>query len=162
MRKIKTFTVIRDTQEKKGYWQFNKSEYCAGTIDRSLDTGDYTLEGMEDIFSIERKASTGELAGNVLTKRFINELKRANQLKHFFILCEFNIKDVLSFPFNSNIPPRVWPKLKITASLLLKKIIEFEIEYNVKFIFCGSAENAKEVSRSIFKKMIEKYNEKIN
>lgn len=163
VKEEKLYFVLRDTQEKKGIWQFNKSSVCAGTKDQSLDTGDYTLEGFEHIFAIERKASTGEIAGNVCTKQFANEMKRADRdLKHFFVVCEFSLQDVLNFPFGSHIPPKIWPKLKITANLLLKKIIEFEINHNVTFIFCGNATNAKEVSKSIFKRMIEKYSHEIN
>lgn len=159
----KKYKVIRDVQEKKGYWEFQKSKYCDGVIDQHLLTGDYTLEGFEDIFALERKASTGELAGNVCTKQFVNELKRADRdLKHFFVICEFSLDDVMRFPYGSGIPKGVWNRLKITSHLLLKRIVEFELEHNVTFVFCGNADNAKEFASSVFKRMIEKYGNEIN
>ena len=154
---IPKYKIIRDNREKSGYWNFIASKYCSGTIDGTLSTGDYSIEGMEEIFSIERKKTTGELAGNVLTKQFVNELKRGNHLKHFFVICEFSMKDILSFPYNSGIPNVVWEKLKVTNYLILKKIIEFETLYNVRFLFVDSKENAKEVAKCIFKRMIELY-----
>ena len=40
------FTVIKDTREQEGY-HFSKYNKCAGMVERKLDTGDYSLEGME-------------------------------------------------------------------------------------------------------------------
>lgn len=154
---IAKYKVIRDIQEKKDVWEFPPSKYCSGTEVNHLLTGDYTLEGFEDIFVIERKANTGELAGNVCTKQFENELARGDKLKHFFILCTFSLKDVTNFPYNSNIPRSVWPKLKITSNLLLKRIIELQMDHKVQFLFCDNIDTAKEVARSIFKRMIERY-----
>jgi hypothetical protein len=151
--------ILRDVQEKANFWTFSKSKYCDGTVEKHLVTGDYTIDQMSHIFSIERKATTGELAGNVFTKQFENELKRGNKLRHFFVICTFSLKDVLNFPYDSGIPRGIWPKLKVTSQALLKKIIEFECQYNVRFIFANDNETAKEVARSIFKRMIELYNE---
>lgn len=159
---IEKFYVIRDIQEKRGFWEFSPSKYCAGTKEQHLLTADYTIEGMEHIFAIERKASTGEIAGNVCTKQFENELKRAMKFKHFFIVCEFTLADVLRFPFNSSIPKAVWPRLKITSHLLLKRIIELEMKYKCTFVFAGDAVSAKEFARSVFKRMIEQYGDEIN
>jgi hypothetical protein len=156
---ISKYKVWRDVQEKKDVWDFPPSKYCAGTEETHLITGDYTLENMENIFVIERKATTGELAGNVCTKQFENELKRGDKLKHFFVICTFSMKDVLNFPYNSGIPRSIWPRLRITSHLLLKRIIELQMEHNVKFLFCDNIDTAKEVARSIFKRMIEKYHE---
>lgn len=151
------FKIIRDNREKVGYWNFISSVHCSGTEDGTLTTGDYTIEGMKDIFAIERKKTTGELSGNVLTKQFVNELKRSTKLKHFYIICEFSLQDIISFPYNSGIPNGVWKKLKVTGSLILKKIVEFETQYNCHFIFAGNKECAREIAKSIFKEMWRKY-----
>lgn len=156
------YLIVRDNREKVGTWNFIKSKYCEGTIDGTLSTGDYTIDKMQDIFSIERKATTGEIAGNVYTKQFLNEMKRGDKLRHFWVLCEFSLKDVLNYPYGSGVPKRVWPKLKINSNLILKKIIEFETNHSVKFLFCNDADTAKEVARSIFKRMVELYGEEIN
>lgn len=159
---IKPYTVIRDTQEKKNFWRFIKTDYCTGTVDDSLWTGDYTIKGMEDIFSMERKASTGEFAGNVLTKQFENELRRGDKLKHFFIVLEFSLANVLEFPYNSGIPPKIWPKLRVSGNLILKKIVEFQVKHKAHIIFAGDSASAKEIARAIFKKMAEMYPDKVS
>lgn len=153
----KKITIIRDTQEKKNIWRFNKADTCNGTVPESLSTGDYTIKGMEDIFSIERKASTGELAGNITTKQFENELKRGDKLKHFWVVCEFSFQDVVNFPYNSGIPNKIWPKLRVTSNYIIKRIVEMEVEHKVKFIFAGNSENAKLAAKAIFKNMADKY-----
>ena len=59
MGKYKTapgYTVVRDTREQQGYF-FKKFNTCQGTVQRKLDTGDYSILGMEDKVCIERKAS---------------------------------------------------------------------------------------------------------
>ena len=68
MPKARPFTIIKDTREKQGYtFQPSKTQYhvCKGMVSRKLDTGDYSLEGLEDKICIERKASVVELANNV-------------------------------------------------------------------------------------------------
>lgn len=154
--------VIRDTREKKNVWKFIKSEHLAGTKEKSLETGDITLERYEHIFSLERKATTGELAGNITTKQFENELKRASKLRHFYVICEFSLAQIMQFPYSSGIPQKFWKKLRVTPKFFLKKIVEFECRYNVKFIFAGDGETAKEYARAIFKEMIKLYSDEIN
>ena len=142
--------VIKDTKEKYG-WKFTNM------IDRSLKTGDYSLEGYESIFSIERKATAGELAGNIISKRFMNELKRGDRLKHFFVLCEFPLEKILTYPRGSGIPPSIWSKLKVTGHFFLKRIIEIQTAFKVKIIFCRDAEEAQQIAKAIFRRMIELY-----
>lgn len=54
---VDKFSIIRDTREKEG-WNFDFYSSCA-IESRGLKTGDYTLEGLEEILCIERKANTG-------------------------------------------------------------------------------------------------------
>lgn len=157
----KKYTILRDTQEKANYWNFNKSINCNGVVDKSLKTGDYTLENFEDIFSIERKASTGELSGNLTTKRFENELKRGSKLKHFYLVLEFSLADLMRFPYGSTIPKCIWKKLRVTPQYLLKRLIELQTQYNCQVIFAGDADNAKVIAKAIFKRMAEMYPDKV-
>jgi hypothetical protein len=146
------YTVIRDTQEQQG-WDFIPGPSCLGTIKQKLPTGDYTLVGYEDIFTIERKGSTGELAKNIYEGRFERELQRMEGFAHPFMVVEFTMEDILSFPKNSGIPIRLWPKLKTTSFFLLKRFIEFQVQYKTHIILAGK--QAKEVASSIFKRIVE-------
>lgn len=154
--KFPKYSVIRDTQEKKNYWDFPFSSLCNGTISKSLPTGDYTLVGYEDILSIERKQSTGEFATNINEARFFRELDRLEEFAHPFLILEFDYDDVLSFPANSGIPKKFWPKLKVTPNFMVKKLTEIDLNYKVKIIFAGQG-RGQERAECIFKYMVQKY-----
>ena len=56
MPKIQPFKIIKDTREQEGYtFQPSSSRYhkCEGMVVRKLDTGDYSLEGLEDKVCVE-------------------------------------------------------------------------------------------------------------
>ena len=74
------FTIIIDTREQQP-WTFNNHTVA----NRKLDTGDYSIEGLENILCIERKKSASEFANNIVESRFKDVLMRMNQLKYSFI-----------------------------------------------------------------------------
>lgn len=152
------YQVIRDIQEKANYWDFSTSSTCLGTVSESLPTGDYTLRGYEEILSIERKFSTGELAKNVTEARFERELARLDKFPHPYMICEFDFDDLYSFPTRSGIPPRFWSRLKVTNKFLIKRIMEIELDHKVKIIFAG--QNGEKRAELIFKYIVQKYGEK--
>ena len=88
------FLVIKDTRERDG-WYFKESNYCQGMVDKKLDTGDYSVEGLEDVLCIERKGSVSELANNIVDKRFDRELERMRDFKYKFLILEFSINDIM-------------------------------------------------------------------
>lgn len=47
---LNDFTIIIDTREQQP-WEFEHYS----TASRKLDTGDYSIEGLENLFTIERK-----------------------------------------------------------------------------------------------------------
>lgn len=148
------YTVIRDTREQENQgWSWNVSQYCAGTVDDKLDTGDYTLKGYEKMLTIERKGSVSEWAKNINESRVERELERMKDIPYSFVLLEFTMKDIINYPIGSDIPKRLWPKLRFKGPYMLKRTVEFMIRYNTKIIFCGGS--GKEVASSIFKRTIE-------
>jgi ERCC4-type nuclease len=120
-----------------------------------LDTGDYSLKGLEHIFCIERKGSVSEFANNITEKRFKDVIERMNKIPNSFLLCEFDLEDVLIYPVGSNVPKRMWDKLKISPKFILKHMIELQIIYNIKLVFCGNASNAEKMAISIMRKIYE-------
>lgn len=147
------FTVLRDTREKVGQgWIFQPSLYCKGTIEQKLDTGDYSLVGHENKIVIERKATTAEIANNILEDRFVRELERLESFEFPFIVCEFSWHDVMMYPINSGIPKRLWYKLKIKSEYLRSSLMRYMIQYKVKIIFAGSAGDV--VTEELFKHYI--------
>lgn len=141
-------TVIIDTREQQP-WSF---EHYA-VAHKKLDTGDYSIEGMETKLAIERKKSVNEIANNVTEKRFKDVLERLSSFEYAFILLEFNINSVLDYPVGSNLPKRMWDKVRISPAFLIKNILDWQIKHNINVIFCGSSDNATTIAQSIFKRV---------
>jgi len=146
------FHIIIDTREQHP-WTFNHMDK---TISK-LDTGDYSLKGLENVFCIERKGSVSEFANNITEKRFKDVINRMGQIPHSFLLLEFDLEDVLIYPVGSTVPKRMWEKLKISPKFILKHIIELQVIHNIKVVFCGDASNAEHMALSIMRKIYELY-----
>ena len=149
------FLVIKDTRERDG-WYFKESNYCQGMVDKKLDTGDYSVEGLEDVLCIERKGSVSELANNIVDKRFDRELERMRDFKYKFLILEFGIKDIMSFPPGSDIPKPKWSKIRIKGNFILKKLAEYQTEYNIHVLPCGDKTSAWHMTSSIMKRVVER------
>jgi ERCC4-type nuclease len=152
------FFVIRDTREKEGY-EFNNFNTCAGMIEQKLDTGDYSIQGLEDKICIERKGCVEELAINLGQKKytFLNEIERMKVFPHKYLILEFSLQDLINFPQHTRIPVRNKSALKITGKYMLKCLIEFELYNDVHVLFCGDRRNAFLAVSSIFKRINEMY-----
>jgi ERCC4-type nuclease len=142
------FTIIVDTREQQP-WTFE--EYVVAN--KKLDTGDYSIEGLQDVFVIERKKSINEIANNIIEPRFKDVLARLGQLKYSFLLLEFSMTDVLYYPVGSNLPKRLWDKVKITPAFIMKNILDWQLKYNIKVFFCNNASNAEKTAEYILKRM---------
>jgi ERCC4-type nuclease len=162
MPNIRPFTIIKDTREKQGYtFEASRTKYhvCKGMVVRKLDTGDYSLEGLEDKVCIERKASVVELANNVgvSSRRFMAEIERMKEFPHKFLILEFSLTDLMNFPEGSDVPEKEIKNLKITNKYMLRFLMELQINHSVNVIFCDSKKNAKWTVLSILKRVNEKY-----
>lgn len=146
------YEVVRDTREQEG-WDFVPSENCVGTFIEKLDTGDYSIRGYEDIFTIERKGKISEFVTNINEKRFDDELKRLDEFKHPFVILEFTMDDVMNWPISAKLPPSITAKMRVSKYFLLKKINEYMVRHKAKIIFAGKY--GKEFAASLFKRMVE-------
>lgn len=137
------YKIIVDTREQMP-WEFDFYEQCDGIIKKGLYTGDYTIEGMEDILVIERKKTTAEIAINIGVDRirFEDELKRMADVRYAHIICEFSIQDVLDFPKRSTIPKEKWKELRINGKYILKTLYGYQDKYGVTIHFCDDRDNA--------------------
>lgn len=152
------FLVIKDTREQDGY-HFSDFNTCAGMVEEKLDTGDYSIRGLEDKICIERKGCVEELAINLGSKKhtFLNEITRMQDFPHKYLILEFSLDDLLKFPDESRIPIKNKQTVKITGRYMLKCLIEFELYDNVHVLFCGDKRNAFLAVSSIFKRINEMY-----
>jgi ERCC4-type nuclease len=142
------FTIIVDTREQQP-WEFKEHSVAH----RKLDTGDYSVEGLEHLLCIERKKSASEFATNVIESRFKDVIMRMEQLKYSFLLLEFDLEDLLIYPIGSTVPKKMWDKIKITPSFLIKNIMELQLNHNIKVMFCGNSSNASKLAEFIMKKI---------
>lgn len=141
--------IIRDTREKTG-WQFDW--YDIEVIDRKLATGDYTIEGLEEVLCIERKKSPSELALNVgkLRKTFEKELQRMSEIRWKYILCEFPYEQLRKYPTGARMPRAKKKKVRMKGKLLAGIIYGLKEKYGFELIFCRNREEAEDMAMSIF------------
>lgn len=152
------YIVLKDSREQDG-WDFTFTPLCEKMEVTGLKTGDYTLRGLEDIFVVERKGSTAEVAKNITEARFYKELGRMENFDHPYLVLEFSINDIYSFPLNSGIPKYKHKGLKITANYLLKCLTEIDLNYKTKIIYAN--DRGQDYTESLFKYMSKKYGKKL-
>jgi len=152
------FTIIVDTREQQP-WGFSHF----ATAHKKLDTGDYSIDGLQHLLAIERKKSVSEFANNIVESRFKDVIMRLSQLKYSFLLLEFDLEDIMIYPIGSTVPKRMWDKIKISPAFLLKNILELQIKHNIIVYFCGDSTNAEKMAEYIMKKIyyMEKNNMKL-
>ncbi len=152
------FTVVKDTREQDGYY-FKPHNTCAGMVEHKLDTGDYTIQGLEDKVCIERKGCVEELAVNLGQKKhtFLDEIDRMSPFPHKFLILEFSLDDLIKFPDETRIPTKKLSSVKITGKYMLKCLFEFQLYNNVQVLFCGNKYNAFIAVSSILKRVNEMY-----
>lgn len=151
------FDIIVDTREQQP-WKFG----FHATSRRKLDTGDYAIDGMEDILCIERKQSVSEIANNITEKRFPAFLERMAAFPHKFILCEFTLEDVYNFPRGSDIPERLWGKLRVSNNYILKCLIQMSMNHDIHILYCGDSNGAEKMAVQIMGRIYKKYEDNNN
>lgn len=149
------FNVLVDTREKHPL--FLNSKLINKVIPYKLDTGDYTIQGHENNLCIERKGCTGELAANIVEKRFQNEIERMSNIKHSYLLLEFSIDNVFSFPKNSGIPKYRQKYIRISSKFLISRINKYERDYGINIIYGGDRGGAEQECIRIMTEYYEKY-----
>lgn len=120
--------VVIDTAEQEGhFWHFLDDQFT--TEHRKLRTGDYTVRGLEDMLTIERK-TLGDAVNTVIHQwtRFRKELYRMAAMDHAIVVVEASVEDILAHRYESDAEP---------ASVLgrLNSII---IDHGLPVVFAGN------------------------
>ena len=144
------FNIIIDTREQQA-WEFPRHS----TANKKLDTGDYSLGGLEDVLCIERKKSVSEIASNITEKRFEDVLERMTKYKYTYMIFEFSLTDVLMYPQGSEIPRHKWKYIRISPNFILKKLSEYMVNYNIKIIFGDSPKNEEKIAMALMRRVYE-------
>lgn len=155
--------IIRDTREKEGKgWSF--AFYDCEVVKSKLDTGDYSLEGLENSLCIERKRSSGEIAGNLTKAKkpaFFNELDRMKDFDNAYFICEFPLNILMEFPVNSGIPQSQWYRknkngrrvrqIRMSGKFIYSILKSKSEECGFDLIFCNGPDDAEQVCFDILK-----------
>lgn len=146
--------IVQDTREQTP-WDF--SFFGADQKIKTLKTGDYSIEGFENQFCIERKKSTGELAINLgsKAKQFQAELERMKTFTHKYLVFEFSIATLLSFPLLSGIPKHQMKGVRMNANYMVSQLEKFEDKYGIEVYYTENATEANEVAYTLMKRFYE-------
>ena len=130
--------IVIDTREQRPY-SFSEME----SITHALPAGDYSLEGLESRFAIERK-SLADWISTVLRarRRFSVELKKLQTYEFAAVVIDASIEDILSGNYRSDIKPA--SLLGLTAGLM-------QSYSPVHFLFAGSRPHAHALAAELLK-----------
>lgn len=151
----KSFYTITDTREVYAWNLYDPSILGNETI--KLDTGDYSIRGLEDKFTIDRKMTVSEIAQNINQKRFYRELERMKSIPLSYILLECSLEDIQGFPQTANLPPKVKNKIRTNGNYILKKIEQMKEEYGVLVYYCINRQIAEDIAIRLMKEAIKIY-----
>lgn len=137
MPKITPFSIIIDTREQLPY-QFNDEYYTnhglLAIVRKKLDYGDYTIEGLESIISIERKQlSEYFLCMGTDRKRFEREIEGATAKGiHIFCLVEG------SNAYQDNVEVMLDIHSRLNLNSLHASETAWMLRYKYNVIYCGN------------------------
>lgn len=126
-----------------------KVPFVVKTEKASLESGDYTIKGMELLISVERKAFDdlyGTLGGH--RQRFEEELYRLNQMVIAFVVTEAPWSMVMRNPDGRKLSPQS----------IYGSVIAFQHRYpRVHWWFCNNRKDAEITTFRLLKRFAENY-----
>jgi ERCC4-type nuclease len=143
--------IIIDSREQRPY------KFQTPAIKGTLDTGDYSIVGLEHLIAIERK-TLDDLIGCLCTgrERFERELHRGEALDYFAMVVECSLSDLVNGSYRS----------KMTPKSAIQSLMAFSVRYNrLPVFFAENREYGARVTESLllkFAKELEKRIEAIN
>lgn len=144
--------IVVDSREKRP-WDFPGMR----TVEDTLNVGDYTYEGFEDCFAVERK-SLNDLATSVGSERdrFEAEIRRAQTLQEFIVLIEAPKSHVYDYAGQSNSPKYY---SRIHPNSVIGTLDSWPDKYaNLDFEFCGNRIRARDECLAYLDKWYLEYN----
>lgn len=131
--------IIVDNREGKPY-EFPTID---SLVETRLETGDYSRQGFEDVFAVERK-TLDDLATSLGTdrERFEAEVKRAQDLEEFVVVIEAAADEVYSYADRSNCPSYY---SDIHPNSVIATVEQWPEKYGtLSFEWCGDRDAAME------------------
>jgi ERCC4-type nuclease len=128
--------ILIDTREQRPF-------LFDGAVRRTLRTGDYSIEGAEDLIAIERK-SLSDLLGCIGQgrNRFERELERLGAMPYPAVVIEASLAEVLNGTRHTSIHP----------NSVLGSLCAWSIRYRLPLFFCGNRALAQLVTERLLMK----------
>jgi ERCC4-type nuclease len=140
---ISPFTIAVDTREQAP-WSFlgikadakdNEKPLLVKTVQKTLQTGDYSIEGLEGQIAVERK-SHSDLVGSVSSgrDRFEREFVRMSTMPYAAVIVEASMAEILHHPpLHSKMNPKA----------VIRTALSWSIRYGVHWWFAPSRSHAE-------------------
>ncbi len=131
------FTIAIDTREQQPY-------AFTGAVIETLPTGDYSIVGLEDRVTIERKSKAdayGSLGGG--RARFRREFERLAGYDYAVVVIEDTVPGFLHRPAHSKMNPKA----------AICSLLAWSVRYRVPVFFAGDREHG----RALTYKLLEMY-----
>ena len=131
------YTVSIDTREQLPY-EFKDS------IRTTIPLGDYSIQGFEGEFSIERKSLSdifGTLGGG--HNRFKNELMQAQDLDYFAIVIDGTLEQIQKKDFPSSY------KTRMLGYVIIKQLFSISVRYKIPVFFAADRKEGKRIVKEI-------------
>lgn len=130
--------IVVDTREQKPLWNNCES--------KKLDFGDYSLEGHEDLFSIERK-SLPDLLQTLTSshKRFKAEMLRASKARYFAIVVDGTYTAMETKDY-----PNAW-RSKVRGHVVTAIANTIHIKYGIPIFWCANRNESKRLIRGLMR-----------
>lgn len=138
--------LIIDAREQCPF-QFEGKLYPDTWISKgTLQSGDYSLAGLENHVAIERKslADLVQCLGRD-RERFERELIRAKGLEYFAVVCEGSFRDLANGHYRSKLP----------AHSASQSVAAFMARHRTPFFFAGSRPAAEYITWSLLKQYLQ-------
>jgi len=127
--------IIIDSREQSP-WVFTGHELIVDT----LPTGDYSIQGLEDLICIERKELSDFISCCASGRdRFKRELKRMQAYKVRCVIIEGSMTDILTHNYRSKIKPQC----------ILGSLASWQARYNIPFILAGNRKQAEQYALAL-------------
>lgn len=131
------FTIAIDTREQQPY-------VFAGAVTKTLPTGDYSIVGLEDRVTVERKSKAdayGSVGGG--RARFRREFERLARYDYAVVVIEDTVQGFLQRPAHSKMNPRS----------AISTLLSWSVRYRVPVFFAGDRVH----SRALTQKLLQMY-----
>ncbi len=129
--------ILTDSREQKPY------NFSSPTEVTGLSVGDYSVKGLEDYISIERKSSQDLLLSLTSERdRFTRELYRGRALDYFCLVLECSLSDLVNGNYRSQMNPKS----------AVQSLLAFSVRFKLPIFFCENREYGARVTESLLLK----------